>query len=288
MYATLAQTKVEVKTDRTSDDNQVLLYIKQVSHRIDNIMNSRYARPYFQPWLETREFPLTPDKINSWRNTYYLDTPILSLTSASAGGTDIASVVELVPQYSAITSAIRFSTYGRSWYDYCGGSTPYPVTLSVTGLWGYRPHYSEAWVTYDQITTTAVTPAATTFTVNDVDGADPWGITPRFSPGQLIRFGASATEMNEVTATDTVTNTVTVRRTTNGSTAASGNAAIGENVQVFQVEEPIQRITARQAGLLYARKGAYQVVEIDGIGTTVYPQDLLRELVGVLNDYRQM
>lgn len=287
LYCSLAEAKAELEANLTTDDAKVLRYVRQVSARIDKLMSARRGRPYFAPWVEDRPYPLIPARINSWRGIYYLDEPILSVTSASAAGTDITSLVELVPAYNAVVSQIRFINNCRSWYDYCPSTGVYPATLTIGGVWGYAPHYADAWLAYDQITTAVLAPGGTTFKVNDADGADPNGITPRFSPGLLVRFGGGS-EINEVTAVDTTTNTVTVNRAVNGSTAASGNVAIGTDVEVFQVEDVIRRVTARQAALLYARRGAFQVETVDGVGTVSYPQDLLTEMAATLDEYHNL
>jgi hypothetical protein len=151
--------------------------------------------------------------------------------------------------------------------------------IKVTGIWGIHNNYSGAWVKYDDLAAD-INASVTSLTVADSDGADPWGFTPRFSPGSFLRIG---TEYILVTAVNNTTNVLTVRRGVNGSTAAAHST--NDDVEVWQVEEPIRRVCIRQSGLLYTRRASYQVETVEGAGTVSYPQDLLFELQGTLNGY---
>jgi hypothetical protein len=286
MYCSLAEARSELKSSSTVDDKQVLRYIRQVSARIDGLLNPGARRPYFAPYVETRRFPIDPGHVDSLRGVFRLTDPLLALTTAVAAGTDITALVEGYPPASSPIRALWFLNSGYDWYSYCSSSGRRPEFLAVTGLWGFHRNYAGAWVTIDNVTTTAVTPSATSFTVADVDGADPDGFSPRLSAGHLIRFG-SASEINEVTGT-TGTNTAQMRRAVNGSSAPSADYAIGTAVQVWQTEDVIRRVVARQAALMYARQGAFQVETLDGVGSISYPQDLLTELSSVLNEYQYL
>jgi hypothetical protein len=86
-----------------------------------------------------------------------------------------------------------------------------------------------------------------------------------------------------VTAVNTTTNVLTIRRGVNGSTPAAHVATTAINV--WQVEEPVKRACIRQSAMMYARRGAFQVEVLDGIGVVTYPQDLLVELKNVLTEF---
>ncbi len=111
----------------------------------------------------------------------------------------------------------------------------------------------------------------TSLTVADVDGADPWGLTPRISYGSLLRI---ENELIEVTATDTTTNAVTLRRAVHGTTAVAH--ALNTVVKVWYIEPEIRHVAARHVGLIYARRSAYQQV-VTEFGSTSYPADLVTE-----------
>jgi hypothetical protein len=133
----------------------------------------------------------------------------------------------------------------------------------------------------DTITTVGgINASVTTFTVSDVDGLSLDGLSPRLSAGNLIRVES---EFMDVLSTTVPSNTVTVKRGVNGSTAAVH--AQGVNVEVWQVEDTIRRVTARQAAMMYARRGAYDNINITDLAVQQYPSDLLSEMRGVLTTY---
>ena len=277
-YCTLAQMKSELKATATTDDSIALNYIRQVSARIDNIMNPRARRPWFGPWVEQRAYPLEMQAVESWRNVFHFRQPLLSFSEVLLDATDITSVVEAFPKLERIIKALRFTTTSRNWYETVS-SDGAPSYVFITGTWGYQSDFSEAWPEYDTLQAD-ITAAALTGTVEDANGTDPFGFTPRFSPGALVKIDS---EYMELTAVNTTTNVLTWRRGVHGTTAAAHLSAA--SVQVWQVEDSIRRICQRQAAMMYARRGAFQVETLDGIGTISFPQDLLSEMRAVLQEY---
>lgn len=282
-YCSLDDAKAEIKATSTVDNDKVQRHIRQVCARINGIMAPRTMRPIFEPYIEQRTFLLRSRAINSNVNSFEFRQPLLNLTSVLVGTTDVTSTVEAYPLNQTPIRAIRFRQAAHNWYEFCDAYDP--IYVYITGTWGIRVDYANAWVSYDTVQTNPVTPADTTFLVADVDGDDPYGIPPRFSPGQLLRIG-SGTEILRVSATNATTNIVTVQRAQNGSALPAGNYAVGSAVKVFEAEEQIRRVTARQAALMYARLGAFQVETLDGVGVVTYPEDLLVELKNVLTEYQ--
>lgn len=280
-YCSLAEARDELKaTSNTLDDNRLLRYVRMVSHRINRIMSGRAYVPYFWPVTRQESLLIDARHIDSYRNTLLLRglPPLLAVSTVSADGTDISSAIEGYPQGSPYFDQLRITSSGNGWYSYlCNGCDPgYAL---ITGVWGYHSDYANAWAQVDALTVTQ-TAGATSFTVADVDGADQDGITPRLSPGNLVKIGD---EIELVTAVNTGNNVVTASRAQNGTTAAE--RLLGVAVKVWQTEDPIRRITARQAALMVARQGAFQVETVDGVGAISYPQDLLHELAAVLTEY---
>lgn len=277
-YCTLADARAAMNAASTVDDALLLSLIGQVSTRIDLLMAS--PTPYFQPYLEAREFEITMDRIDSWRNLFILPSgeTLLSIDTISLGTTTLSSV-EAYPALRVPIKMIR-RTDGCSWYE---NGTDDPLTTIVYGVWGYHRAYARAWQAVDTLAAAIVTDTATTFTVADVDGADPYGFTPRISAGNLVKIDS---EIMEVIATTVATNTVTVRRGVNGTTAAAH--LIAAPVSTWQTDDNVRRVTARQAGLLYARRGAYEQQQITDVGVITYPADLLAELRGVLQGYQYL
>lgn len=282
-YTTLAKAKAELKATSAGDDSKLLPYIGDVSARIDAEMSNQFPmRPYFLPTSETRKFPIARDRVNSgWANLFMMQRNCLSFSQVLADTTDITSSVVSYPE-GRIPFIYLQLTGSRTWYNYCNSSSSPTTYLSVTGIWGFNQDWSNAWLTStDSITTIGgINSTVTTFTVADTDGANAYGVIPRFSAGNYIRIG---TEYMLITATNTTTNTLTVRRGALGTTPIAH--AQGAVIDIYQVDDVITRVVARQSALLYSRAGAFQVETLDGVGVVTYPQDLLMELRGVLQIY---
>lgn len=267
----------QTATPRSYDPQKLLNNLRIVSRRVDKVFQSN--RPVFMPYIETRKFPLDGHSVNSAQGTFQFPGYLLALTSLSINGTAVTGV-EAYPDASLPPfSQLRLTGDCASWYSQvCAGCAP--LQVSISGVWGIHSDYAHAWLAVDVLAANIANATATTFTVADVDAADAYGNTPRISPGHLLRIGD---EYLEVTATDTNSNTVTVIRGAHGSTAAPH--AQTDAVSVWQVEDPIRWAVARQAGLMYARFGAYSVVEVRDLSEIRYPPDFLQEVYGVLNHY---
>lgn len=281
-YATLAEAKRELKAENTAGDDVLLGYVRDVSRRIDMTMSKRSRWPFFMPWLAARYVPLDGRLINSRWNTLQLavggvQQHLLAYTALTANDTDVYASSAAYPTGTSPIQALRLTTAGCSWYQYACSTEP-PQAL-ITGTWGYHSDYANAWSTLDSLQA-GIDDSTETLTVGDVDGTDDWGLTPRFSRGALLKIDD---ELMVAKDTDTAANTISVARGAHGSTAAAHDS--GAAVAVFQVEDPIRRVTARQAALLYARQGAFQQKEFDGVGVVSYPTDLLSELRNVLTEY---
>lgn len=275
-YCTLDEAKAELKATTNLDDDLLRQYILMTSRRIDAVMGSP-RRPFFAPYTEQRRFPIDNYRIDNYNNVYWLRRFILSFSAVTRGSDTLTTSVELYTPDDSVAEALHLTDSGITWYS---DETP-PQFILVTGVWGWHEDYANAYAHVDDLAANVATTTATTVTVADADGADLDGFTPRFSPGNLIQVG---TELMEVTAVNTTTNVLTVKRGVNGTTAATHTAT--DDVNVYLVDERIKRITMRQAGLLYARKGAYQVETLDGVGVITYPQDLLAELRNVLTEFQ--
>lgn len=283
LYCSLAEAKRELKASSTVDDAKLLSHIRQASRRLDLFAVSSTRTPEFAPYIEQRQFQVTGGRVNSINNTFDLRRWILALDSAAINTTTITNNAALFPPYATNSPyhLLRY-TAASSWYTLCNFSVSRsPSFVIVNGTWGYNANWPNAFIHYDDVTTTAVTPSATSITVADADGLDPFGLAPRFSPGQLLQI---EDEWLEVTAVNITTNVLTVIRAVNGSSLPVGNYDVGTNIDVYQVDENVKRVIARQAGLLYAREGAYQIETLDGVGSISYPQDLLSELRGVVQE----
>lgn len=284
-YSTLDAAMAELKATTSGNNtisqaqkNQLAFYLRVATKRLEKLLGFEFI-----PRIETRDFLLSGDRLNSTLNTLYIGQPLLALTGVSLVGTTLTVPTQVttwpVNNQEPVRHLRLVGCTSCSWYNYCPSDCAPPV-VSITGIWGYRTRYTnEAWVKYDDLQA-GITDSATTLTVADADGLDPFGLTPRFSLGQLIRIG---TEYLEVTAVNTSTNVLTVRRGVQGSTAAAHSN--GDDVDSWVFEDEVRRVIERQAAMMLARIGAFQVSEVTDIGTIQYPADLLSELHAVATLY---
>jgi hypothetical protein len=276
-YCTLDAAKAEIKATNTTDDAKVRRFLLQMSQRIDELMGS-LRRPYFAPYVEQRAFMMTTDRIDSVGNTFWLRKPLLAFTEVLRQSTDVTGQAALYSTHDGVPDMLRLTPGTYSWTVVDGTLAP---KVYVTGTWGWNADYANAWETVDSVADAGGINATTTsITVTDASDVDLDGFAPRFSPGHLIQIGSEWMDVNAVNLT---TNVLTVRRGVNGTTAATHSN--GAAIATYRVDDRIQRVIARQAAMLHARLGAFQVETLDGVGVVTYPQDLLPELRMTLQEF---
>lgn len=157
---------------------------------------------------------------------------------------------------------------------------PLVESISVTGWWGYRHDYANAFVSSGQtVQDNPLSASATTMNVTSTTGPDALFWAPCLDAGNLIRIDNELILVLATTAT-----TLSVRRGVNGTTAASHNQ--GAAINVWYPEDDVQNTVSRQAAYFYARRGAYETVSVSGIATAVYPPDMVDELWAMLQGYQ--
>ena len=156
-------------------------------------------------------------------------------------------------------------------------------SIKLIGWWGWHDDYAHAWESsLDTVEDAALTAVATTVTVNDADGADLWGLTPRFQAGQLIRVESEYMLITVVTAS--TTNTLTVLRGQCGTTAATHAADTA--IYIYQPPEIVKESVIAMAVRAFKRaQAAYQDVGgVVELGTLMYVKELAPEVKAVLFD----
>lgn len=274
-YATLADARREARAVATTDDDQLLGYLRTVSQRVDRALGHNY----FEPHIRQQYYGLTADRIDSARRLFTFPDPLLVLSAVQANGAalTLTTEVEVWPPVGVPVYQLRLVSTAGYWQTVnCPVDWP---DVRITGTWGMHPAYSEAWYNADALAG-AINASVTSLTVADVDGAGRDGETPRISAGNLLRIDS---EFLRVTATNTTANTATVQRGVNGSTKASHDPAA--TVEVYYPPDDIRQVVARQAALLYSRRGSFEQTQIFGAGVTTYPPDLLPELVNAMQRY---
>lgn len=283
LYCTLLEAESALKSqdDPSSgtEENELIRRIRVVSRRIDQIMTPN-RKPYFVPVVASKRLPLTRNWILDHGGTYELAFPLLELTSVTFTWRNSISET-LTSKVDLVDDTLMWTSTGNGFIEYYAryGTQGF---LTIAGTWGYHREGTDAWVDVDSLNGD-ITASVTDIVVGDVDGLDVDQLFARFSYGALIQIGD---EMMDVVGINASTNTLTVKRGVNGSTAAAHSD--GDTVQLWQVEEPVRDVTARQAAMLYQRRGSFSNREMDAFGNnlTEYPPDLLAALRSVLMEYQ--
>lgn len=296
LYCTLADVRAELEAENTVDDAYVFRTIRQLSRRIDGRLKTNNL---FVPVKGPRKILINGSLINSTLNTLSLRTttggvsPLLSLTSADINGSalTLGANVNLYPTGTTPAYELQLTAgLGLSWYGYCSDMPYGSRYVTVDGVWGYNDDYEHAWLNTTTLTD-GIDAAATSFEVTDFDGPNAYGDMPSISAGHVIQID---TEWMDVIATSAVTDdmtlittyTLTVVRGVNGSTAAAH--MIDAVVAVYQMDESIRRLIARQTVFQYARKGAFNGSQIADLGNVQFPPDMLQEANNLLAMFSNM
>jgi len=274
-YATLADARNALKANTTTDDAVLQSYIRTVTARLHRLMGER-----FEPYWESRSFVMDVQRINSYERTYRVDGYLLALSGLTVNSDVLTLTTDFTawPPSTTPFNEIQLADTSAGWYS-VSDSDNWPFTLAVSGAWGIHQDYARAWQAVDTLAA-LINATQATLTVTDADGVGYEGETPRFSPGNLIAIDS---EWLRVTAVNTTTNTLTVRRGENGTTAAAHGGA--STVSSFYWEPDVRGVVARQAALMYSRRGAFEQVNVLQEGVYTYPPDLLPELRSVMQQY---
>ncbi len=135
--------------------------------------------------------------------------------------------------------------------------------VEIGGLWAYHPAPQQAFRQTGAALAATANAAALALTLDDADGADAWGDTPRVRVGHILRLGD---ELLRVTAI--AGDTLTVRRAENGTTAV--DHAAGTPVLRF--------VPAYQAKALALRLASWLYREGDGEHGRAWPAGIDRGL----------
>jgi hypothetical protein len=268
---------------KATDDDLLMSLIRTVSARVNLTLLGSSADYLFLPTTKTRQVLLDSSYINSRLNTLLLPYPLLALTSISADGTAVTGVAAGYPAGATPYRQLRISSSGSPWYSYISTSCGDPAYADITGVWGYHSSYAEAWQDTGLDLSTALAADGASLTTSDVDDENLYGLPPALSRGALIKVDS---ELMWVLGTNINANTAGIRRGVLGTTAAAHDEE--SSIYVWQVEESIRHIAARQAAFMYARRGAYEQSSFDGATSVQYPPDLLREMQATLTQYANL
>lgn len=287
---TVAPEMIPASSD-TSQDDALYRLCERVSRMID-----RHTGRVFYPYSEQRVFSLERDRqVVRIDDAVSITTVEISrdegasyLSSSAFGSSDYYTA-----RYDAtVDNGIRIDPLGS--YDALvinengavGSFNAGQRSLRVTAVWGFADNRADAWEdSTDEVEDDPLSDSATTVTVNDVDGADLWGVTPRFQVGQINRCES---EFWEVTGTTPASDTMSVVRGRNGSTAAAHTQ--NNQIDIWRPPEPVKQaaiITAVRA--LMRAKQSYQDAGANvELGQMFFVRDLDPEAAVLLKPYKRM
>ena len=214
-----------------------------------------------------------------------LRTPLLAVTSLTNGtaGALEAGEYRLLPLFPDRSDqpygsvVLVDGTWARD-------SEATGAAIVIDGTWGYHTAYDAAWLTSgDCVQDDPLAADAPTVAVTDADGADAIGVTPRFSPGQLIQIDS---EWLAVQAVNTTTNTLTVRRGVGGSTA-SEHAQVAA-IHTWQADRQAVRAVSRWVALHLTRRGAFDQLTVQGFSAMQFPPDAPEEVMRIVAWFRSL
>jgi len=283
IYATIDDARRELSSADTSadatEDAKLYGYLRDTSRRVDN-----FTGEFFEPVKETMYCAIRDDRINSGLRTFQLDQFAAVVNSVTVYGTSltVGTNVRGYPNGMTPFEHLQLISTSGSWQNTYVNATGDPLVV-VNADWLYHNTYADAWQTEDSVQDAGgINASVTAVTVVDADGTN-WRLaTPRFSAGQLIRIND---EWLRVTAVATDTNILTVQRGVNGSTAAAH--ANGDDIDIWYPIDDLRQGVARQAALMYKRRGAFEATNQFGVGLG-FVADIGADLLGILNDYRNL
>lgn len=282
-YATLTEFKrVVLPAGETTDDAMLAQMLEDAARWLD-----RRTGRVFYPRIQTRYYDLPPDP-----TVLKLDDDLLAVTTLyTDNGTTLVAAADYV---TACGRDYNTTPYDRLVLLPTGTQVALGYDGSVlrsqvlTGTWGYHEDYANAWESSNDTLKTKITSATTTTVeVNDADGADLWGRTPRFQAGQIIKLDSEYMYIVAVTAAAS-TNTLTVRRGWNGSTAASLHDG-GVAIYIWRPMADVRRAHLDLCAWLYRHKDLAETGQVayPSLGVTLNPDRLPSTVQEVIARYRR-
>ncbi|MCY4072489.1 MAG: hypothetical protein OXG60_14445 [Chloroflexi bacterium] len=220
----------ETDTDADADLRQAL---ENASHLIESLTQRRYC-----PALETRR--LTVDAANP--RELILPDDLLDLISIESDqGILSKDTLRRLPIRPDLPASVLILNDGGAFRG----------ELSVTGIWGWHDRWTQAWrKSGDTLGDLELDPDATWITVDDVDGKNLDGISPRFQVGQLLRMES---EYIRLISIDREGNRLGALRGVHGTEAVSH--AAGTPIETYRVASAIRDLCLRYAELLINAAG---------------------------------
>jgi hypothetical protein len=280
----LLKEYIPIPTNQTRDDKNLFRICIEASRKFDAHCHGRH----FYPIKQTRYYDMPGNVCDD--SLLILDDDLLEVSSlTTANGTQTISSNDYLLKTG---DTYNFPPYDRIELKGDGVVTAFSYSGSpqqantVTGLWGYHDDWANAW--QDSLDTTEDNPlsaSATEITVNDADGANIFGLTPRFMIQQILRIES---EYVFVTGKNVITNKLTVIRGVNGTTAAAH--AQNTPIYIYQPMDVITQAMEVLATYIYRRREAVGSSTDRGTaanGVLVMPARLPDDVTDILDIYKR-
>lgn len=242
LYATLDDLRAGMPQALGKGDTQ----LDPTLYRLAEVMSreaDNFCKRTFYPRLQTRRF--------SGSGGGRLRVPdLISITSVEYSEDDGVTYTALTTDdYIATVEDDENSleSYTVLVLNVNGDLVSWPTgqrSIRIVGVWGYAEDRNECWrSTGDTVQNNPLASDGTSLSVSGLAGADLYGLTPRFSPGQLLRIESEYVETS--ITRDESANTIAILRARNGTTAAAH--AQSTAISVWMPPEPIRRAVTIQA-----------------------------------------
>jgi len=261
----------------TGDDDVVRLVCEAASRYLD-----AKTHRWFYPKIETRYYDHPEDA-----GRLKVDKDLLEVAEFTTQNGDVEVTDD--QYYLMLAGSYNHTPYDRIVLKTNSDRTQliYTGTLqkanAVTGTWGYHEDWSNAWQSSgDAIAdATGINATVTTVNVADGDGADIYGVTPRFKAGQTLKIGDEFMYLTAIS-----TNALTVVRGINGSTAAVHATAAA--ISVYRPMKDIEDATLAMAKWLWSRREskAFARIIVPAPGVVDLPPGIPLEMLMAIARYK--
>lgn len=256
---TMAQFKQQrygggaAETYSADDEATIDFYIQEASRLIVDDVLHQLPLPYTQTMLFDAPHAYEDGRTMGYdfRYSYVLHTsdeaPLLTVTTLTNGDGDTISSAnyKLYPANRYPKMFIRILNNSTDTFDYV---TTWEQAISVAGVFGYVPHYDNAWFDSGKdVPTGDINASVTTITFATASDAS------QFSAGDYIRIDS---EVMLVTDSNSNTGVITIDRAQLGSTAAAHTAAT--DIEQFRQNQQIMSATCQLASAMFNKdRGFY-------------------------------
>jgi len=249
LYATPSELKAAMadvyQPGNTDYDALMLTLLNQASREVD-----RHCKRSFYPAYAARSYSVRKSSDELWVD----DLIEIDTVEISDDDGETYDTLAATDYYATVAGDLNSArSYSLLIMDPNGTEGLWPAgqkSVRITGWWACADDRDEVWEnSQDTVENNPLAADGVSITVNDADGADQWGVTPRFQAGQLARIEDEAVEITVVTAG--ITNTLTVARGRNGSTAAVHIQ--NTEIKIFRAPEMVKRATIVVAGVMLGR-----------------------------------